>query len=102
MADTTLDEARRCPKCKELGIKSSEKRERNGSRLLTFMCRNGRCKWNEQTCRIVEVRPDGTIPEARMRRSKSFPSLGGDQTSRVRETIDRQLNAEYRNAEVQR
>lgn len=77
---TTLEEARRCPRCNELG-EHVEKEDRylrsgtaRGSKITNFYCRNSRCKWFN-TSWTVQVRPDGTIPDALLYRDKKFPEL---------------------------
>lgn len=92
--DTTLDEARRCPKCTELGTKAGEKYNRDRSKEVTFKCMNDRCKWYNSTCRVVTVRPDGSIPEPRKHHIKSFPTMGPDRTEQVQAALDRQRNIE--------
>lgn len=92
--DTTLDEARRCPKCNELGIKHGEKYSRDRSKEVTYRCMNERCRWYGQTCRVITVRPDGTIPEARKHHIKSFPVMGPDRTEQVQNALDRQRDIE--------
>ena len=69
--DTTIDQARRCPKCQELGAKASEAPGASrGSKEITFRCENERCVWFEQTCSVVTVRPDGSIPDPKRHRPK--------------------------------
>lgn len=92
--DTTIDEARRCPKCQELGRKLSEARGASrGSKEITFICENDRCKWYGQTCSVVTVRSDGSIPDPNRHRSKQFTAIP-DRTDQVQAMIDRQLVAE--------
>lgn len=92
--DTTLDEARRCPKCNELGTKAGSRFNRDRSQEITYHCQNQRCRWYGQTCRVITVRPDGTIPAPRKHHTKSFPSLGPDRTAQVQEALDRQRGIE--------
>lgn len=74
MTDTTYDEARRCPKCTELGRDESEKPGPHGSKLHIIRCLNQRCAWYDTTY-VVQVNPDGTVPEANTNRPKNFPAL---------------------------
>jgi hypothetical protein len=98
MVDSTLDEARRCPTCNELG-KSAGRRplpkkkfEPPPGELHIFRCANTRCKRFDRDW-IVQVRPDGTVPEPTTNREKSFPTTGGVS---ARERIERaQRNADH-------
>ena len=99
--DTTIDEARRCAKCGELGEKTKEEHlPRGRGKEITFTCRNDRCRWHDQTCSVVTVRPDGSIPEPKLR-TKMFSKIP-DKTEQVQAMLDAQLNAEMtgRNNEI--
>jgi hypothetical protein len=89
---TTYDEARRCPKCKEPGKKEKEVRGPGGVVSHTIYCRNLRCAWNGLVCRVIDVRPDGSIPEPTFR-EKRFPVVP-DRTAAVQAAIDRQVTGE--------
>lgn len=99
--DTTIDEARRCPKCEEPGEETRVERLRRGARELTFTCRNERCKWFNQTCSVVTVHADGSIPAPNTNRRKEFARIP-DRTEQVQAMIDAQLAAERsgRNNEI--
>lgn len=100
--DTTIDEARRCPKCQELGKKTGEAPgTARGSKELTFTCENERCIWNGQTCRVVTVRADGSIPDPIINRTKMFTKVP-DRTEQVQAMLDAQIAAERtgRNNEI--
>lgn len=75
MSDTTLDEARRCPECQELGRANGTRPADPGNRraglLHLFRCENTRCRRTGRDW-VVQVRPDGTIPEPTTNREKSF------------------------------
>lgn len=103
MTDSTLDEARRCPKCGQPGAEDKRTPQRTGGVSITFGCRNNRCLWFGQPGWVVDVRPDGTLPDPNRFRSKQFPQMG-DHTERMRAVVDRQLSAEQGpgGAEVQR
>lgn len=80
---STLEEATRCPKCQQPGeVVSTKEAPRDhglpaGTKYLTVYCRNtdtptfsssfsplspgARCKWAD-TCWIVQVNPDGSVP----------------------------------------
>lgn len=74
MPDSTMEEAKRCPTCGEPGDVESRKPapERYLGTLWIFICRNERCRRFERTW-VVQVRPDGTIPEPTLHREKNFP-----------------------------
>jgi len=108
--DTTYDEARRCPKCNELGEITSKQPVRitfgdrravtAGAQLHTATCMNERCKWFGQTCRLIQVNPDGTVPPPVTKRAKHFPAIP-DLTDQVNASLAAQLEAERKgNSEV--
>lgn len=99
--DTTIDVARRCSKCGELGEETKKETLPRGAKELTFTCRNERCVWNDQTCSVVTVRADGSIPDPNRHRAKQFHA-GVDRTEQVQAMFDAQLNAELtgRNNEI--
>lgn len=99
--DTTYDTARRCPICEELGAEISKKPFRNGSKQITFQCRNERCRWYN-TNYTISVRPDGTIPEPTLLRDKHYPKLSVDKTEEVQTAIDAQIAAERKGSELTR
>ncbi len=61
---TTLEEAKRCPICKEPGEHTGTSRGQDfdKSTVNEFTCKNERCRWFE-TSWLVQVRPDGSIAE---------------------------------------
>lgn len=70
----TLEEAKKCPKCHEPGQEISARQlDRIKGKLLTFMCMTESCKWFKTTY-VVQVKPDGTVPEpdTRPRSSKVY------------------------------
>jgi len=101
VTDTTLEEARRCPRCNEPG-ELGEKRPvsvwgRDGRRIMgitpgamlhLFYCRNKRCKWFN-TPWEVQINPDGTIPppdapnRARGRLAPIDPALAAAMKDRI-------------------
>lgn len=84
MTDTTLDEARRCYKCNELGKPNgtTPAPERYMGIFHIFKCDNQRCAGFGKDW-IVQVRPDGTIPPPTLDREKSFPQEKGVARERV-------------------
>jgi hypothetical protein len=106
VTETTLEEARRCPKCQDPGRKAGESaaplRNRDGTRkfgiepgtmLYTYICENQRCKWYGTVCRIIQVNPDGSIPAPTTKRDKEFPARP-DLVQQTQDAIDRQLRQE--------
>lgn len=81
MADSTLEEARRCPKCEKPGVENGSRPapERHMGRFQIFKCMNDRCLKYEGIW-IVQIRPDGTIPEPTTNREKNYPVMGGMST----------------------
>lgn len=96
MSDTTLNEARRCPKCEEPGEETGkrplERRQgvTRGAMLHEFKCRNKRCKWFD-TPFFVQINPDGTVPPPQVRQ-KQFHALPDD-GGRTVENLEALLNA---------
>lgn len=104
MTDSTLDAARRCPRCEQPGVEEKRTPQSKGGMTITYGCKNDRCRWFNQPGWVVDVRPDGTIPDPNRHRTKAFPKMP-DYTERMREIADRQLNAETDlggTAEIQR
>jgi hypothetical protein len=97
--ETTLEEARRCPKCKDPGVFSHKLPAprgpgiTRGAELHVFKCKNSRCRWFDGVCRIIQINPDGSIPEPSVKRNKDYPSIP-DQTAAVNELLARQFAAE--------
>lgn len=93
MAETLLEEAKRCPKCDQPGVENGSKPapERHMGRLQMFKCLNNRCSRVDGIW-IVQIRPDGTIPAPTMDREKNFPVIEGmttkERTARARASID--------------
>lgn len=81
MAETTLEEARRCPRCEFPGTEAGSKPapERWMGRLQLFKCMNQRCIRYEGIW-VVQIKPDGTIPAPTMDREKNFPVMEGMST----------------------
>ncbi len=92
MAETTFEEACRCPKCGQPGqeLASENRRLKGGGELKQIYCRNTRCNWLD-TSWAVQVRPDGTIPEPTLDREKSFPRIP-DRTEAVQANLERLYN----------
>lgn len=74
MPDSTLDEARRCFKCEELGeLTKTMPGPRGRYTVHVYTCKNERCKIYNDTIRVVQVNRDGSIP-MRSRGAKEFPN----------------------------
>lgn len=93
MTDSTFDEARRCPRCEELGLLGKSSRRRDGSRIHTITCMNTRCKWYS-TSWVVQVMVDGSVAKPQ-KHDKFFPTIP-DRTEEVRAAVDRQIQRETR------
>jgi hypothetical protein len=81
MPDSTLEQAKRCPKCAEPGeLSRSLTQPRPGGKgfrreqvtVNVYICKNERCRDANQTW-IVQVNADGSIPE-RKKGPKEFPN----------------------------
>lgn len=73
MSDSKLEEASRCPKCANPGREVRAIPSREKGVIHVYLCENSLCMWSGTTW-IVQVLPDGTIPD-RKRGSKEFPKL---------------------------
>lgn len=84
MAETTLEVARRCPKCEEPGVPNgiTPAPERYMGSFHMYKCDNSRCKGFGKDW-LIQVRPDGTIPPPTLNREKSFPQEKGVARERV-------------------
>jgi hypothetical protein len=89
--DSTFDEARRCPACKEPGRRSYTQPQADGSKVETYMCDNARCEFSEVGW-IIQVLPDGSVApkrsQAELRANKNFPLLTPGQEARARATLE--------------
>lgn len=92
--ETTLEQASRCPRCKQPGRFDGERPMRSvrNAKLKQFMCENDRCKWYHTTW-SVQVNADGTIPPPLLNRPKQFRALPDD-GGRVLQALQAQLERE--------
>lgn len=62
---TSLDIAKRCPRCqepgKEIRVANNVPGTPGGTKMHVFQCKTGGCGW-ENTNWLVQENPDGTIP----------------------------------------
>lgn len=95
MTETTLEEARRCPKCQQPGrLRNREPAKGvHNAQLHNYICDNSRCAWYGEVCRVVQVNSDGTIPPPTFDRIKLYPKIP-DRTASVQAALDRQLSIE--------
>jgi len=90
VADTTLEEASRCPLCHTPGRLEKTEPQRDGSRIHFFVCANiNRCRWADGAPWIVQVRRDGTVVQAQ-KHQKKFPAIP-DRTEEVRRRVDEDI-----------
>jgi hypothetical protein len=74
VTDTTFEEARRCPGCKEPGKEVSARRPHDAPRgtvVHVFTCENTRCP-DEGDRWLVQTNPDGSIPQPGQKGPKAF------------------------------
>lgn len=91
----TWEEASKCPKCGLTGEAGKVNFIRGSrDRLIQLTCMNKVCKWYN-TSWPVQVRPDGSVPDADTRpREKEFPErMGGLIIHRSMEQLERELEA---------
>lgn len=89
MAETTFEEAKRCPRCEEPGRDTGRtQRGPHGSTLRIIECVNPRCRWFNTTY-IIQTNADGTIPEPTLTRDKSFRPLPERTDAQVEKIIRR-------------
>lgn len=93
---SNYEEAKRCPKCEQPGAEGAARslKSPHGARLLTFSCRNSRCKWFD-TNWTVQVNADGTIPPPTLTRDKQFAKLPDD-GGRTAKALERQYDLEQK------
>jgi len=72
-SQTTLEEARSCPRCKYYGELVATNPGPRRSKVYTYKCLTEVCPWYNTTW-IVQVNEDGTIPQ-RGKSAKEFPVL---------------------------
>lgn len=99
MPDTTLEEAKRCPRCQNPGVQTGSKpaAERWMGTIYTFSCKSKLCKMYNDIW-FVQVRPDGTIPSANEHHERNFPVREGMSTrariAKARADLDAQIKEE--------
>lgn len=99
---TPFEEARACPKCNLTGEQTAERflkvgRQQIlagvtlGAKIITFTCRNKRCKWLDTNWE-VQVNPDGTIPDPKAPRESRFHPLDPALGARVNSSLESLLH----------
>ncbi len=99
----TLEEAQKCPKCKEAGEIRIDRKVAAG-RLLSIYCNNERCSWYN-TPWNVSVRADGTIPDPQERKGpKQYIGFEGHNAlaAQLREAIELDKLSQEPGAEIRR
>lgn len=82
----TLDDAKHCPKCGQVGSIEMETKGRAGSKIYNVNCQNEICTWFE-TGWVVQVKADGTLAE-RQAGPKQFEKLNVYQEKAAQAIID--------------
>lgn len=100
MSTTTFEEAKKCPKCGQIGedVKQTPGRDGRGKPVTvhTIMCRTQLCRWFG-TGYLVQVNEDGSIPDAYSgvaNSHKQFPTISQESATKIEENILRQLEIE--------
>lgn len=83
MATTTMEEARKCPRCGKYGKPAGTTPGPRGSKVHQFECKTEGCKW-EDTKWIVQVNRDGSVP-IRGEDDKEFQPLAEYQKQAARD-----------------
>jgi len=75
MADTrtTIEEARRCPKCGKTGRLSRTNFNADRSKIETYTCETEGCRWFN-TGWAIQIMSDGTLAHRQEGRHKEFPA----------------------------
>lgn len=90
----TLEEARKCPKCDQPGKEESRRPAGRGQGdLVTFICQTTLCMWFGGVCRVVQIRPDGSIPDPSPR-TKQYPTLPTTNATRAIDQLNQLLEAQ--------
>jgi hypothetical protein len=89
MAETTFEEARRCPFCQQPSKLVDAKKLPQGGKLHTFQCDNERCTDNSGR-RVVQTNPDGSLAQ-RTAGPKTFEALNHFSESAQRARQELQL-----------
>jgi hypothetical protein len=67
VTDTTFEEAKRCPSCRNPGREASTQRPQDlprGTKVHVFVCEEDRCERVGERW-LVQTNPDGSIPQLR-------------------------------------
>jgi sulfatase maturation enzyme AslB (radical SAM superfamily) len=71
-----------------------------GTTLKTIYCRNERCRWND-TCWIVQVNPDGSVPPPTDHTNRTKQYTGFEGHDQLAKDLMDALQGEY-NASIER
>jgi hypothetical protein len=99
MADTTFEEASRCPKCKKPGEDAGVMRMPlgtglpRGTTVHQIFCRNEGCEWFS-TPWMVQVNPDGSVPAPRDHTGEAKVYVGFEKHDQEARDIKAALQAE--------
>jgi hypothetical protein len=77
---STYEKATRCPKCTLPGILTKTHAGVGGAKVESWTCDNERCKWYT-TGWIIQINPDGSIPERRPGPKQFEPLSPGMETA---------------------
>jgi hypothetical protein len=83
------DDASRCPRHELKGAEQSSRPMKHGEQrgtLVTLTCPQETCEYYDAGW-VVQIRPDGTIPDARQSHDKSFDPLPGWKRERGRDIV---------------
>lgn len=100
MSDTTLEEARRCPRCEQPG---QERMMRPAPPpavgvLHFFACENQRCEWFDEVW-PVQTRPDGTVVQPDDNRGdKRYRPMSNDMISRGQRIVEDAVGRDLRDS----
>lgn len=97
MPDTIMEEASRCPTCREPGREMSiAPAKDHAGKVHIFACENVRCRDVGERW-LVQVRPDGTIPQAD-KGPKAFPKMSNDMVSHGMRVVEDAVGRDLRDS----
>ena len=93
MADTTFEEAKRCPKCGTPGEARATTRVPNGNTVHHIHCMAQTCPWYGEAPWLVQVDRDGQV-YSRGGGQKRFIPASAEVETRIHESLVKQLEIE--------